>query len=209
MKKTIVCFLFILMLAGTATGKKPPSVEELNGQLTPKGAFKRAETILRHGKRELNYDSIAGPYFVHSQSNRYNHFYLLYFLKNRVIRGQLEIDAYGKKRNDRIVLFGINPKTKIDSLYLDPGKVKEKFQSEKNLSTTWVQLVCPIEFPEPFLIAPPAIVWWLLDQNGDCYYMTLSGRVFSFNELVLHEVEGLKVPNRRKDSSDVQNGGVK
>jgi hypothetical protein len=196
MKITIICISVILFLSeiGVLADKKPPSLEELTGKLNPVQALHRARKLWDHEKAKIEFDSIAGPYFVLSLSKDFNSGYLLYFVnKDRFIVSEVQIDAYGKKERDKIMILH-KDLMKIDDQLLDSARVKERFQSERGTQLILMRLVYYISFWGGFLPHAP-VVWWLVDENGECYSMSLNGDLISFKEIFEQRksMKGVKV----------------
>jgi len=207
MKKTLIVFLLIFFTFGIRAGKgedfTPPSGSGSqfdSGQIlekakslfeSEKGKVEQYWQKIRNEDIKADYDTILGPYFVVSQRPDLNPGYLCYFAKQGNITGQAVIDSYGMKGDISIFPKG---KTKYTTLVLDfcaaEQKFYEKFPDSKK--AVLAQLVFPARFWGPSFITHLPAVWWLIDDAGNCYYITLTGDIFSFSELA--GKAGQKVP---------------
>lgn len=219
MKKTIICFLMIFFMVGLGVegGKKPLSLEELKCQLTPKEALEKAREMWNNEKGNVEqywqetkkqyvkaeYDTIVGPYSVLSQQPGVNSGFLLYFVKGENIIGQAVIYSQQGIKDDEI---GIFPKgtTKYSTLLLEPSAVEQKFKEKfpKAKEAVFVQMVFPARFWGPSFITALPAVWWVIDGTGNCFYVTLTGDIFSFSKLA--GKIGQKVPGVIYDDSGGQ-----
>jgi hypothetical protein len=137
-------------------------------KITQAQAMERAKKLCK--KEKLTYDSILGPYFVLPLSNETRPYYLVYFTTGEIVTGECLIDACKKNRDDICFSRGI----RVTDLLLDSTQVKERFP---DLKPIFIQLVSPVKFWGPLgkkmLIPHYYVVWWVIDENGDCYYIDL------------------------------------
>jgi len=143
------------------------------------------------------YDSVLGPYFALPHSAESKPGYMVYLAKGEMITCECWIYAdKGEKNNGCFPLS----KTRINDLLLDSNVVKERFESSKGFKVIFIQLVAPAKFWEPKLILYFAAVWFVIDENGDCYYITLGGAIVSFKEYA--EV-------RKRFEEDIKTGKIR
>jgi hypothetical protein len=234
MKKAIICVLltFFIIRIGVGTDKKTPSSEELRGQLNPEQALERAKVLwkseagkveqtwekIMHEKVRAEYDSIWGPYFVLSQVVNLNSSYLLFFVKSDgAIVGQALVDAHGEKSNDKIWIFPKAEGPDYKTFILDSCSVEQKFYQSFQKEVVFSQMVFPARFWGPSFITHLPAVWWLIDQDGYCYFMTFSGDIYRFSKLLemkSKRKEGMRIITNQDlvnpgDSSNIHEGGLK
>jgi len=177
MKKTII-YLLASFIIGFGFLQNSTTAFSNDCKITPTQAMERAKALCK--KEKITYDSVLGPYFVLPHSSESRPSYLVYFTKGEIVTGELWIDACGKNENDHCFAKNVR---KVNNLRLDSVQVKELFKSEKGLEVLFLQLVSSAQFWKPRMIPYHSIAWWLIDENGDCYYITLFGHITSFKEL--------------------------
>lgn len=229
MKNTIIAVLLFLLISAirVASGQSPSFSHKSNGQLEPVEALDRAKALwkgqvgkveknwekLMHEKVKAEYDSILGPYFAVSQVPKFNSSYLIFFVKNDgAVVGQALVDGYGEKANDEILIF---PKAKgpdYKTFILDSSSVEQRFHQSCQKKLVFSQLVFPARFWGPSFISHLPAVWWVIDDAGNCYYITLTGDIFSFSELagkIGQKVPGVIYDDPGGQPSTYEGGGLK
>jgi len=164
----IICFGFL---------QKSSSAYSKDCKITSEHALERAKELCK--KEKITYDSVLGPYFVLPHSNESKPGYLVYFAKTEMIIGECWIDAYGIGNDACFPRRTI----RVNDLLLDSTEIKEWFHLEKEVKVIFIQLVSPAKFWGSKLIPHFPAVWWVIDENGDCYYITLTGERISFRGL--------------------------
>jgi hypothetical protein len=229
MKNTIIAVLLFLLISAirVASGQSPSFSHKSNGQLEPAEALARAKALwkgqvgkveknwekLMHEKVKAEYDSILGPYFAVSQVPEFNSSYLIFFVKNNgAVVGQAFVDGYGEKANDEILIF---PKAKgpdYKTFILDSSSVEQRFHQSCQKKLIFSQMVFPAKFIRLLFITYLPAVWWLMDEDGSCYYMNFSGNIFSFKDLMEMKnkrTEGMRIINGSNPADSSIEGGKK
>jgi len=140
--------------------------------ITPEEALEKAKEICK--EYGILYDRVLGPYLVLPQSSEIKPWYMVYFARDTM----MVADCYIGERNDCGGLIA-----PVSILLLDSLKVKEWFKKEKRIEAIFIQLVYPARFWGRGSISPSAEMWWVIDEKGDCYYVSLTGEIKSFKKL--------------------------
>jgi len=141
--------------------------------ITPEEALEKAKELFK--EYGILYDRVLGPYLVLPHSSESEPRYLVYLARDTMMVADCWIDGRSDYCGRLIAPVAI--------LLLDSLKVKEWFKKEKRIEAIFIQLVYPARFWGRGSISPSAEMWWVIDEKGDCYYVSLTGEIISFKKL--------------------------
>lgn len=167
----MLVFSFFLFVAFSFSSSKDCKI------ISPEKALKKAEKIIK--KEKTNYDEVLGPLFIHLQGESgFN--YLVYFALRGAVVSECFVDGCGKKTS----CYPMRT-TGTDELWLTEAKVAETFKVKKKKEAIFVQFVSPLTCLIGELVPHTPGIWWIIDEDGNCYYMHFfGGNIGSFEEML-------------------------
>jgi hypothetical protein len=166
----VLVFSFFLFVAFTFSDSMNCKI------ISPEKALKKAEKIIK--KEKTNYDKVLGPLFIHPQGESGSN-YLVYFALRGAVVSECFVDGCGKKTS----CYPMRTTT-TDELWLTEAKVIETFKVEKKKEAIFVQFVSPLKLLTGELTPHLPAVWLIIDEDGNCYYMSIYGYVKTFSEML-------------------------
>jgi hypothetical protein len=170
-----------LCIAALFVGAPLPTTTAQDGLcgITPQSARGIAEEIVRQAG--YAYDSSSSAYYVSVLAPRLSPYYVIYFIRNELVVGEVEVDLCGRQGTPHPgVQYAPDSDLRYTDLLLEPDRAFAALEAQADVEPAFGTRVFPYGLTQTTEELSGIDFWWLiLDTRGQWHYMTKLGKLVS------------------------------
>ncbi len=166
-----VALLFVLFCG---TSISATAQEDFCG-ITPQSARSIAAEVIKQAGHPC--DSVSAAYYVSVMASRLSPYYVVYFLKDSMVVGVMEVDMCGRQGTPHPgIQYSADSDLRFDRLLLEPDDAFRVLRARTGTEPAFATRIFPFGLVEDANLLSTIEFWWMiLDTRGRWHYMTREG----------------------------------